>query len=56
MELNSQETSLSDPQERAVPDSQERGHKEGSQVKTLSGKETLVIHSTAVCGRQEQPW
>lgn len=52
MELNSQETSQSDRQERAVPDSQGRVHKEGSQVKTLSRKETLVIHSTAVCGRQ----
>lgn len=48
-ELNSQETSLSDPQDRVVPDSQGRVHKEGSQVKALSRKETLVIHSTAVC-------
>ncbi|CAH6790577.1 Zfp352 [Phodopus roborovskii] len=52
MELNTQEPSTSDFQGRAVPDSKETVHKEGPQVKSLSGNEIVVTHSTAVCERQ----
>ncbi|MEJ1282706.1 uncharacterized protein LOC103164032 [Cricetulus griseus] len=52
IEFNTQEPSTSDFQERAVLESKETVYKKGGQVKTLSGNETLVTHSTAVCGRQ----
>ncbi|XP_052571705.1 Kruppel-like factor 18 [Peromyscus californicus insignis] len=52
MDLNTQETSLSDSQARAFPDSKEIVYKEGSEVTTLRGNESLVSHSAALCGRQ----
>ncbi|OBS67726.1 hypothetical protein A6R68_03733, partial [Neotoma lepida] len=62
MELITQETSLSDSQERAVPDSKEVVYKVDGQVKTLIGQQTLVIHTASIEGRHvtsfngEQTW